>query len=170
MSAVLEKIDSPATTQTPAATDRLAEVTEIIARAEKRARERGLSYRGQLTPDEAWTLQQQHPRAKLIDVRSREELSLIGSVPGALAISWKFYPDWRRNPDFVDEVKASVAPTDLVLLLCRSGVRSREAAELLVSAGYANCFNVLEGFEGDKNSANQRVVAGWKARGLPWSH
>ena len=167
MSAVLEQIDAPAEAQTHAATDRLA---EIIVRAEKRARERGVSYRGQLTPDEAWALQQEHSTAKLIDVRSREELSLIGSVPGALAISWKFYPDWRRNPDFVDEVKASAAPTDLVLLLCRSGVRSREAAELLVKEGFGNCFNVLEGFEGDKNSANQRIIAGWKARGLPWSH
>ena len=80
------------------------------------------------------------------------------------------YPDWRRNPGFLAEVKARFAPDDFILLLCRSGVRSREAAEYLASEGYRNAFNVLEGFEGDKNVASQRIVAGWKARGLPWSH
>lgn len=149
---------------------RSSNLAEIIARAEQRARLRDLSYRGQLTPEEAWTLQQEHPSAKLIDVRTSEELTLIGCVPGALSVPWKLYPDWRLNPRFLAEVKANVAPTDLLLLLCRSGVRSREAAELLAQQGFANCFNVLEGFEGDKNAASQRIVAGWKARGLPWSH
>lgn len=149
---------------------RSSNLAEIIARAEQRARLRDLSYRGQLTPEEAWTLQQEHPSAKLIDVRTSEELTLIGCVPGALSVQWKLYPDWRLNPRFLAEVKANVAPTDLLLLLCRSGVRSREAAELLAQQGFANCFNVLEGFEGDKNAASQRIVAGWKARGLPWSH
>lgn len=149
---------------------RASNLNEIIARAEQRAAEHGLSYRGQLTPEEAWTLQQEHPLAKLIDVRTSEELTLIGRVPGALSVQWKLYPDWHLNPGFLTEVKASVAPTDLVLLLCRSGVRSREAAELLSREGFANCFNVLEGFEGDKNAASQRIIAGWKARGLPWSH
>lgn len=152
------------------ASDRADSLAEIIERAEDRARERGVSFRGQLTPDEAWTLQQEHPAAKLIDVRSSEELSLIGRVPGALAVAWKLYPNWQLNPDFVAQIKASVAPTDIILLLCRSGVRSREAAELLAHEGFANCFNVLEGFEGDKNASSQRTVAGWKARGLPWSH
>lgn len=167
MSAVLAQIDDLVEARVA---NRVDGFNEIIRRAEQRARERGVSYRGQLTPDEAWTLQQEHPAAKLIDVRSSEELSLVGRVPGALAISWKLYPDWRLNPDFVAQIKAHVETSDFLLLLCRSGVRSREAAELLVKQGYGNCFNVLEGFEGDKNSASQRIVAGWKARGLPWSH
>ena len=166
MPAVLARIADPA----EAHTSDHDSLDEIIRRAENRARERGLTYRGQLTPNEAWTLFQEHPEAKLIDVRSNEELSLIGRVPGALAISWKLYPDWRRNPAFLAEVQAHVEPSDLVLLLCRSGVRSREAAQLLAGEGYAYCFNILEGFEGDKNAANQRIIAGWKARGLPWSH
>ena len=143
---------------------------EIIRRAEARARERGIAYRGLLTPEEAWTLLQEHPSSKLIDVRSSEELTLIGRVPGSLEIPWKLYPEWNLNPRFLSDVKTRVAPTDLVLLLCRSGVRSREAAEYLTREGFRNSFNVLEGFEGDKNAASQRIVAGWKARGLPWSH
>jgi rhodanese-related sulfurtransferase len=123
-----------------------------------------------LMPEEAWTLAQEHPHAKLIDVRSSEELTLIGSVPGAIEVQWKLYPEWPLNPRFLAEVKSSVSPTDIVLLLCRSGIRSREAAEFLTREGFDHCFNILEGFEGDKNAANQRIVAGWKARGLPWSH
>jgi len=150
--------------------DRAGELSEIIVNAENRARERGIAYRGLLTPDEAWTLLQIHPTAKLVDVRTSEELSLIGRVPGALEIQWKLYPDWRRSPGFLAEVKARFTPDDFILLLCRSGVRSREAAEFLASEGFRNSFNVLEGFEGDKNAASQRIVAGWKARGLPWSN
>lgn len=145
-------------------------VAQIVRLAETRARERGIAYRGLLTPEEAWTLVQEHPSAKLIDVRSSEELTLIGRVPGALEIEWRQYPEWDLNPDFLAEVKSRVAPDDFLLLLCRSGVRSREAAELLAREGFRNAFNVLEGFEGDKNAASQRIVAGWKARGLPWSH
>ena len=149
---------------------REAAIGDVIVRAENRARERGISYRGLFTPDEAWSVLQANPKARLVDVRTCEELALIGRVPGSLEIQWKLYPDWRLNPGFLDEVKARLAPDELILLLCRSGVRSREAAEFLVEQGFRNCFNVLEGFEGDKNSASQRVVAGWKARGLPWSH
>lgn len=150
--------------------DRVEEIDEIIERAENRSRERGIAYRGLLMPEEAWNLMQNDPLAKLVDIRTSEELTLIGRVPGALEIQWKLYPDWRLNPNFLSEIKAQLAPTDRILLLCRSGIRSREAAEFLTREGFPNSFNVLEGFEGDKNSASQRVVAGWKARGLPWSH
>ena len=38
-----------------------------------------------------------------------------------------------------------------------------------MESGYLNCFNVLEGFEGDKDSNGHRgVQGGWKAAGLPW--
>lgn len=152
------------------ALDKSVNVGEIVVRAENRARERGIAYRGLLTPDEAWSLLQEEVQARLVDVRTNEELNLIGRVPNALEIPWKLYPDWRLNPEFLAAVKAQFAPGDRILLLCRSGVRSREAAEFLAENGFRNCFNVLEGFEGDKNSASQRIMAGWKARGLPWSH
>src|ERR1035437_5238990 len=117
------------------AADRAVEAKEIIVRSENRARERGVTYRGLLTPEQAWLLLQEDSQARLVDVRSSEELTLIGRVPGALEIQWKLYPDWRLNPHFLDEVKAHLAPGDLVLLLCRSGVRSREAAEFLANKG-----------------------------------
>jgi rhodanese-related sulfurtransferase len=147
----------------------LESLDKIIHGAENRARERGISYRGLFTPDEAWRVFQEYPGANLVDVRTVEELTLIGSVPGAIGIQWRLYEDWALNPRFLRDIKNRFLPTDVILLLCRSGVRSREAAELLAAEGYRNCFNVLEGFEGDKNEAGQRVIAGWKVRGLPWA-
>jgi hypothetical protein len=48
----------------------------------------------------------------------------------------------------------------------RRTVRSPDGASLVQAT---RCFNVLEGFGGDKNEAGQRVIAEWKVRGLPWS-
>ncbi|MHB1436214.1 MAG: rhodanese-like domain-containing protein, partial [Thiobacillus sp.] len=38
-------------------------------------------------------------------------------------------------------------------------------------AGRGNCYNVLEGFEGDLNKAtgHRNEINGWKYRGLPWT-
>ncbi|MDR2113298.1 MAG: rhodanese-like domain-containing protein [Candidatus Accumulibacter sp.] len=142
---------------------------DLLLRAENLARERGVAYRGELAPEEAWRLVQEYPGAKLVDIRTTEELTLIGRVPGAIEIQWRLFSDWELNPRFLRDIKKTFLPTDTILLLCRSGVRSREAAELLAGEGFRNCFNILEGFEGDKNEAGQRVIAGWKVRGLPWS-
>jgi len=70
----------------------------------------------------------------------------------------------------LDDVKARLAPDELIFLLCRSGVGLRDAAEFWVERGFRNSFKVLEGFAGDKNSVSQSVVAGWKAHGSPWVH
>jgi rhodanese-related sulfurtransferase len=145
---------------------------DVIRRAEARARERGSGYRGDLTPEEAWCVVQGDSGARLVDLRTAEELALVGRVPGATAIPWRLFRrkgEWALNPYFLAKVRKTFRPADTLLLLCRSGVRSREAGELLAAEGFGNCFNILEGFEGDKNEAGQRVVSGWKVRGLPWS-
>ncbi len=57
-----------------------------------------------------------------------------------------------------------------VLFICRSGGRSHNAALLATQAGYADAYNVLEGFEGDRNDEGHRnTVGGWRAAGLPWT-
>jgi rhodanese-related sulfurtransferase len=56
-----------------------------------------------------------------------------------------------------------------VLFLCRSGGRSRNAAVAMTAAGFGSCYNVAEGFEGDKDGEGHRGrVGGWKLAGLPW--
>jgi rhodanese-related sulfurtransferase len=144
-------------------------IADLLQRAEARARDSHLSYRGALTPDEAWALLQSEPKARLLDIRSKEEWALVGRVPGAIEIELKRFPAWIDNPDFLAKVQEAVGADDLVLLICRSGARSHKAAELLTEAGFRSSFNVLEGFEGEPNEQRQRVVNGWKVRGLPWS-
>jgi rhodanese-related sulfurtransferase len=75
------------------------------------------------------------------------------------------------NDRFVAEVEALGVERDSpVLLLCRSGQRSRAAAIALTAAGFGPCYNVAEGFEGPHDAARHRgTSAGWKARGLPWA-
>jgi rhodanese-related sulfurtransferase len=146
-----------------------AVIEEILKRAERRASDDHLAYRGAVKPDEAWTLLQGEPRARLLDIRSKEEWNLVGRIPGAIEIELKRFPAWVDNPDFLPKAKQALSPDDLVLLICRSGARSHKAAEQLTEDGYKNCFNVLEGFEGERNEKSQRLVNGWRVRGLPWS-
>jgi len=57
-----------------------------------------------------------------------------------------------------------------ILLLCRSGVRSKYAAIALTEAGYKTCYNISGGFEGDHNEDRHRgKFNGWKVAGLPWA-
>jgi rhodanese-related sulfurtransferase len=79
------------------------------------------------------------------------------------------YPGMQPNPNFLNQLQAQVKPDALVLFICRSGQRSHTAAVMATQTGYSTCFNVLEGFEGDKDSAQHRnTTGGWRKAGLPW--
>ena len=74
-----------------------------------------------------------------------------------------------RNPHFLAELNRQVEPGVPVLFLCRSGARSDGAARLATEAGYGDCYNILEGFEGDKDANGRRnTTGGWRHSGLPW--
>jgi len=146
------------------------EVTrEILAKARERAQQIGLSYAGALLPAESYTLMQNLAEAKLVDVRTRAELEWVGRVPDSVCIEWNTWPGGGRNPDFLAEFEAQIARNAIVMFLCRSGVRSHHAAIAVTRAGYANAYNVLEGFEGDKDPSGKRNrLGGWRFAGLPW--
>jgi rhodanese-related sulfurtransferase len=74
------------------------------------------------------------------------------------------------NPDFVGDLqRAGLRPEAPVAFLCRSGVRSKAAAEAATAAGYAAAYNVSDGFEGPPDATGHRgTTGGWKAAGLPW--
>ena len=41
--------------------------------------------------------------------------------------------------------------------------------QAMTQAGFSRCYNISEGFEGDKDAAAHRgTVGGWKVAGLPW--
>ncbi|WP_418647404.1 rhodanese-like domain-containing protein [Thauera butanivorans] len=144
-------------------------LSDLLALARQRAADLELPYQGALTPAEAWQVLQLAPGARLVDVRTRAELDWVGRVPGAVEIEWLSWPGMQRNANFVNQLKHQVDAEALVMFLCRSGGRSDDAARVAVEAGYSNCYNVLEGFEGDKDANGQRNrVGGWRHAGLPW--
>jgi rhodanese-related sulfurtransferase len=142
--------------------------TEILEHARAYGREQNLPFPGALGPDEAWQLVERGD-AVLVDVRTAEEFKFVGHVPGSHHVAWQTGTALIKNPRFVKELEQKTGKDKTVLLLCRSAKRSALAAEAAAKAGFANVFNVLEGFEGDKDENQQRGVAGgWRLRGLPW--
>lgn len=134
------------------------------------------AYAGDLTPSEAWDRLEADPAALLVDVRTDAEWNFVG-LPDlrrlekqTLCVSWQVLPAMARNADFAAELAAKGAARERpLLLICRSGVRSRHAAIALTEAGYRKCYNVSDGFEGSHDPAGHRgIIGGWKAEGLPW--
>jgi rhodanese-related sulfurtransferase len=129
-------------------------------------------YKGDVKPAEAYRRIKTNPNAWLIDVRTAPEWAFVGtpSVEKFLRISWQSFPAMQVDPNFASKVvEAGVGRNDEVFLICRSGARSASAATALHGAGFTNCYNVAEGFEGDKDKEGHRgTIGGWKAAGLPW--
>ncbi|MDE1174785.1 MAG: rhodanese-like domain-containing protein [Parvibaculaceae bacterium] len=136
------------------------------------------SYAGDISADEAWRTLAGNPQAVLVDVRTQPEWNFVG-IPDLsplgrdpVLVEWQTYPAMTVNRDFVKDVTSSLGAIGRdtpILLLCRSGARSRAAAIALSAAGFTHSYNVAGGFEGDLNEARQRGTAnGWKASGLPW--
>ena len=147
----------------------MGKLTELLNNARTRARELGLPYAGALTPKEANEVWNLAPGAKLVDVRTRAEWDWVGRIPGAIEIEWQSYPGGQPNHDFLAQLRRQVDPESLVMFICRSGVRSHNAASLATEAGYTESYNILEGFEGNVDANGQRgKVGGWRLAGLPW--
>ena len=141
---------------------------DIKRRAAERGKQMGLPYAGALLPAEAHELMQ--AGARLVDVRTKPEVVYVGRVPGAAAVEWQTYPGNKPNPQFLAELAALVPKDQPVMFLCRSGARSHAAAEAAMRAGWKETYNVLEGFEGDKDAQEHRsTVGGWRKAGLPWT-
>jgi rhodanese-related sulfurtransferase len=140
----------------------------ILARARERAPTSKPGYAGNVTPQEAWELLSSHS-ATLVDVRTAEERQFVGRVQDSVHVPWMTGPNLQRNQRFVRELESKVRRDDVILLLCRSGVRSVAAAQALTEARFRNAFNILEGFEGELDESHQRGVrGGWRFHRLPW--
>lgn len=146
---------------------------DLLARARQRQAQAALPYAGAVTPAEAFEWLRSDSSVKLIDVRTQAERDWVGRVAVAdaqhFAVQWSLYPGGAKNPEFLQQLQDCASPDDKLLFLCRSGVRSRYAAELATQAGYRQCFDILEGFEGDRDDEGHRkTVGGWCRAGLPW--
>jgi rhodanese-related sulfurtransferase len=134
-------------------------------------------YAGDLGAAEAWTLLGSERTAQLVDVRTHAEWNFVGTPDlSGLGrethfVEWLDFPTQAPNQDFVAQAGAALnARKDApVLFLCRSGGRSRAAAEAMTAAGYTRAYNIADGFEGDPDENRHRGIKnGWKAAGLPW--
>jgi len=146
---------------------------QLYAQADQRRVENQLPYAGALSPAEAFELLQLDPRTRLVDVRTRAELDWIGRPlvgDGQYAhVEWTRYPGGVPNTEFLDQLRQVATSDTPVLLLCRSAARSKLAAVAATQAGFTKALDLLEGFEGDKDSQGHRkTVSGWCYRGLPW--
>ena len=151
----------------------MSTVSDILTVARERLRAGADSYSGAVTPQEAFALLAADASIKLIDVRTNAERDWVGRVAIAKgqhgAVQWSTYPGGNVNGDFLAQLAALSGKQDVLLFLCRSGVRSRHAARLASDNGYPHCFDILEGFEGDKDgSGHRKTVNGWCQAGLPW--
>src|SRR5450631_2795250 len=145
----------------------IGSLEEILARAAERGKTAGLPYAGAVSPREAHQLAQHG--AKIVDVRTHAEWHYVGRVPQSVLIEWNRYPGGEPNTRFIDELAVHCGRDDLILLLCRSAVRSHAAAALAAQSGFRFVFNILEGFEGVRNSQGRRGSSGgWRNAGLPW--
>ena len=137
---------------------------------------------GGISPSDAWVTLTTESGARLIDVRTQAEWGFVG-VPdlselgqALICVEWTSFPGMSKNPNFVEAVLTELGDEDpgKLLFLCRSGVRSLNAAkavtEHLSASGISvTCLNVEEGFEGDLDANGHRgLLNGWRHRGLAW--
>ncbi|MGY8525190.1 rhodanese-like domain-containing protein [Paracidovorax citrulli] len=146
---------------------------ELLQAANARQQQDQLPYYGALTPQQAWELLKADPKAVLVDVRTQAELDWVGApaLPEdkMIHVEWSTYPGGQQNPRFVEQLNARIPQDAPVLFLCRSAARSKHAARVATEAGYRFAMDVLEGFEGARDTEHHRkTVEGWCVRGLPW--
>lgn len=127
----------------------------------------------ELTLEQAWDRLQADPNAVLIDVRTTAEWNFVGTPDlrsldrEVRLVEWIRFPDGAKNQEFLSAATEGIAQDRCVLLICRSGARSRSAAQVLGNAGFGDVHNVTAGFEGDLDAEGHRH-GGWKDN-LPWT-
>ena len=132
----------------------------------------------EINSTEAYSILQKSENAVLIDVRSTMEYEYVGHPVNAVHVPIKESPGWEIRVDFINNIKSELTKKfpniqNLfeihILLLCRSGKRSEQAALMLESEGYKNTINITDGFEGDKDvNGHRSVINGWRFNKLPW--
>ena len=83
----------------------------------------------QISPEEAMELMKSESNYIILDVRTPDEFA-AGHIPGAINVA---------NESIVSKEPVELPDKDqLILVYCRSGNRSKKAAEKLVNMGYTN--------------------------------
>lgn len=139
-----------------------------------------------LTPTAAHRAKSADRSILFVDVRDPVEITFVGHPGGLDRIiplrttthdvnresgQYTTYPNTRLVEDFAALFSEHGVGRDHPLFLtCRSGSRSAAVARTLVAEGYTNIWNLIEGFEGDRDGNGVRAVNGWRNAGLPWGY
>lgn len=87
-------------------------------------------------------------KVTLVDIRRPQEWKQTGIVPGSNLITL-FTSRGGVNPDFVSQLQKVSSPDKPVILICRTGNRTRAGSAMLVQQlGYKNVYNVTHGITG----------------------
>lgn len=113
---------------------------------------------------QCWHELRNNSKAQLIDVRSSAEWTETGIAnlnehnKNVKLITWMFFtPKTCLNNQFVQELNKEFSDKSVPLyFICRSGIRSNQAAIAAKDNGFINCYNVVDGF-----------INGWIGDGLP---
>jgi rhodanese-related sulfurtransferase len=105
---------------------------------------------------------------RYLDVRSIPEFEQ-GHPQGAANIPLLHAQAGRMmpNPDFQKVVEANFPKDSKLVIGCKSGGRSAQAAALLEAVGYTQLVDVRGGFGGERDMMGRVSVPGWEASGLP---
>lgn len=103
-----------------------------------------------------------------VDVRSIPEFE-AGHPPGALNVPLMHFENGRMTPnrDFQAVMTAQFAKDAKLVVGCKAGGRSLQAAGLLESAGYTSVVDMRGGFHGERDNMGRVACAGWAESNLP---
>ena len=103
-----------------------------------------------------------------LDVRSIPEFD-AGHPAGALNVPLLHFENGRMAPNReFQAVMTAAFPKDSKLVVgCKAGGRSLQAATLMESAGYTSVVDMRGGFHGERDGFGRASVAGWASEGLP---
>ena len=155
-----------------AAAPNRASVSELLARAGDPSADASApvepTYR-RVAPQEAAALVDRHGYV-YIDVRTVREFE-AGHPKGAYNIPIADFDPARGmqpNTEFTEIVSASFGKHDKILVGCKAGGRSHQAAQVLLGAGFTDLVDNYAGFDGGRGP-NGLPEAGWGHVGLPTS-
>jgi rhodanese-related sulfurtransferase len=103
-----------------------------------------------------------------LDVRSIPEFEQ-GHPVGAANVPLLHLTNGRMapNPDFQRVVEANFAKDAKIVVGCKAGGRSLQAASLMEAAGYTSVVDMRGGFHGERDNFGRVSCAGWADESLP---
>lgn len=93
-----------------------------------------------------------------VDVRTAEEFA-AGHPKGAINVP--------ISGSFATDMTARFAKDAKIIVGCKQGPRSADAARVLVAVGFTNVLDQRAGWDGARGSFGEILEPGWRRAGLP---